>query len=154
MRIGIISDTHDNLPLIEKAVDIFNREKVGMVFHCGDFIAPFSLNALERLEAQWQGVFGNNDGEKEGLKKKSSGRIVEPPLIVEVDNRKLGLVHVYQDLKDVDCIFFGHTHKVQVEKKGEVLLLNPGETGAWLYRKSTLALLDLDTLFPEIVEIS
>jgi len=35
MKIGIISDTHDNLPQIKKAVEIFNREKVELVLHAG-----------------------------------------------------------------------------------------------------------------------
>ena len=45
MRIGVISDTHDNLLMIKKAVEVFNRHGVGMVVHAGDFIAPFWLMA-------------------------------------------------------------------------------------------------------------
>ncbi|NIO23209.1 MAG: YfcE family phosphodiesterase, partial [Candidatus Aenigmarchaeota archaeon] len=43
MKIGIMSDTHDQTRRVRKAVDIFNKEKVELVIHCGDIIAPFTL---------------------------------------------------------------------------------------------------------------
>ena len=33
MKLGIISDTHDNMPVIAKAVELFNDEKVDLVIH-------------------------------------------------------------------------------------------------------------------------
>ena len=39
MKIGIIADTHDNLPAIRLAVDFFNKSDVDAVFHCGDIAA-------------------------------------------------------------------------------------------------------------------
>jgi putative phosphoesterase len=36
--IGIISDTHDNLPAIKRAVDLFNEKNVDLVLHAGDFV--------------------------------------------------------------------------------------------------------------------
>jgi len=89
MRIGLISDTHDNLPLIKKAVRFFNDNKVDLILHAGDYIAPFSLNPLENLEADWEGVFGNNDGDKDLLTKKSSGRIKQPPLFFNLNSKKI-----------------------------------------------------------------
>jgi len=32
MKIGIISDTHENMPLIAKAVEIFNNEKTELFY--------------------------------------------------------------------------------------------------------------------------
>ncbi|MEO0083560.1 MAG: YfcE family phosphodiesterase, partial [candidate division WOR-3 bacterium] len=65
--IGIISDTHDNLPNIKRAVKIFNQRKVSLVIHCGDFVAPFTLLTFKELQCPLTGVFGNCDGEKEYL---------------------------------------------------------------------------------------
>ena len=75
MRIGILADTHDNLPKIERAVRFFNKEKVDFVLHAGDFIAPFAVSKLKGLTCSWLGVFGNNDGEKNGLSGISEGKI-------------------------------------------------------------------------------
>ncbi len=38
MRLGVVSDTHDRMVAIHAAVDLFERESVDAVIHCGDFI--------------------------------------------------------------------------------------------------------------------
>jgi uncharacterized protein len=40
MKIGVLSDTHDQDELIRKAVQQFNEEQVAWVFHCGDWVSP------------------------------------------------------------------------------------------------------------------
>ena len=75
MKIGIISDTHDNVPKVKEAVTIFNEEGVDLVIHAGDYIAPFAVAPLNNLKCDYVGVFGNNDGEKLGLNRVSQGRI-------------------------------------------------------------------------------
>ncbi|HEO63806.1 MAG TPA: YfcE family phosphodiesterase, partial [Candidatus Omnitrophica bacterium] len=89
MRIGVISDTHDNLGKIEAAVRLFNKEKTDFVIHCGDYVAPFSLAPFSELKCDWAGVFGNCDGEKDGLRKKSDGKIKDAPLTLKFDDKKI-----------------------------------------------------------------
>jgi predicted phosphodiesterase len=48
MLIGLISDTHDNLPMIEKAVKKLNEENVALVLHAGDYVLP-SLSQNSKL---------------------------------------------------------------------------------------------------------
>ena len=69
MKIGIISDSHDHRDNIIKAVKYFNDENVGMVIHAGDIVSPFTEKEFKKLESKMKAVFGNNDGEKFGLKK-------------------------------------------------------------------------------------
>ena len=73
MKIGIIADTHDNLPQIKKAVEIFNREKIELVLHAGDFVSPFTFLEFKNLNCSLKGVFGNNDGDKLYLQEKFKG---------------------------------------------------------------------------------
>ncbi len=40
--VGVLSDSHDNMPAIERAVDFFNENNVDMVMHAGDIISPFT----------------------------------------------------------------------------------------------------------------
>ena len=40
MIIGVIADTHENMPFIRKAVDYFNDKAVSLVLHAGDLISP------------------------------------------------------------------------------------------------------------------
>src|SRR5512136_1142704 len=72
MLIGLISDTHDNIPLIEKAVSRLNQEKVELVLHAGDYVAPFVIQKFKALNCKLIGVFGNNDGDHELLRKRFS----------------------------------------------------------------------------------
>ena len=93
VKIGIMSDSHDNINAIKRAVEIFNEEKVEAVFHAGDFIAPFVVPlALKNLKCDLYGVFGNNDGERIGLKIKleETGNKIEGEfLITEMGGRKI-----------------------------------------------------------------
>ena len=58
MKIGIISDTHDNMPKIAAAARVFNEEKVDLVLHAGDIISPITANEFSALKAPFIGVFG------------------------------------------------------------------------------------------------
>ena len=153
MKIGILSDTHDNLPLIKKAVDYFNNLKVDLVLHAGDYIAPFSVKALNLLNCPWQGVFGNNDGEKKGLTAVSQGKIKEPPLFLDLDAKRISLVHEFRKDLDADIIICGHTHIPEIKKQENALIINPGETCGWLSNKSTLAVLDSSSMAAEIIDL-
>jgi hypothetical protein len=156
MRIGILSDSHDNLPKIEKAVEFFNKNKVKFVLHAGDFVAPFTIPKLKALKCGWCGVFGNNDGEREGLLGISEGKIKEGPLEMELEKKKIILAHDINKInrpENAHLIVFGHTHRPQVINKEGRLRINPGECGGWLTGKSTIAIVDLASLETEIITI-
>ena len=163
--IGVISDTHDNLPMIEKAVKRLNNEKVALVLHAGDYVAPFVIPKFKALNARLIGVFGNNDGDHELLKKRFSetencevrGRFAE----IDVDGFKIALLHGDEEellnaLINCECfdtVIHGHVHMTGVRKKGKVLIVNPGEVCGYLSGKSTMALLDTVKREPKIVEL-
>ena len=63
MKLGIISDSHDQVENIKKAVEIINKEKVDFVYHCGDLCSPFVLHLLAELNCPVKIVFGNNDAD-------------------------------------------------------------------------------------------
>jgi len=157
MKIGVFSDTHDNLPKIDKAVRFFNKNKVGFVLHAGDFIAPFVVARLKHLASDWCGIFGNNDGERKGLSGISEGKIKVGPLRLKLDNKNITLVHDINEIdakrEPADVVIFGHTHKAQITKHDNKLLINPGECAGWLTNKSTIALIDLTSLSVKIVTI-
>jgi len=159
-KIGIISDSHDNLNKIKIAVDIFNANKVDFVFHAGDFVAPFTIPVLDKLEMDFLGVFGNNDGEKHGLEVASKGRIKDAPLRFKKFGKDIILTHSLNSLtsddleKDLpDLIIYGHTHRAEIKREGKCLFINPGECGGWLHGKSTIAICDPDDLSCHILEI-
>ena len=165
--IGVMSDSHDNLKNIEKAVNIFNEKNVALVIHCGDYIAPFVFKVLSRLRCKLVGVFGNNDGEKELLLKFSSkyGFDISGSFKkINLNDRSIGILHgidgstidfVYglASTGKYDIILYGHTHKAHVERKNNVLIVNPGETFGLLYGKATVALVNLEKMTAELIKL-
>ena len=160
MKIGVMSDSHDNVPMINKAVELFNNEGVELVVHAGDFIAPFAIAAMSNLTCRVVGVFGNNDGERLMVAKRFEeiGEIHPNLANVEISGRKIAAVH-YPELAEpigksgeYDVVIYGHTHQIDVRRE-ESLLLNPGETGGWTTGKCTVAVVDLETLDAQIHEL-
>jgi hypothetical protein len=159
MLIGIMSDTHDNVPLVKKAIDIFNEKKVGYVIHAGDYTSPFTLKLFKELQCKYVGIFGNNDGDKLLLLERAEGHIRNQPYIFTLRNRKIVVMHEHHvvdalaDSGHFDLVIYGHTHKADVRKVKNTLVVNPGEVSTYLYGKSTVALVDLEKLEAEIVEL-
>lgn len=139
MKIGILSDTHDQGELIQKAVKLFNDENVSWVFHCGDWVSPFILHFFQGLHAPLRGVFGNNDGDKfRHLAFKDKWSIdleyEDRFLEMEVDERLIavfhgdysGIVEALVTCGKYDAVFHGHTHQTVNQYHGKTLSLNPG----------------------------
>ena len=165
MLIGVISDTHDNLPIIEKAIKKLNEENVALVLHAGDYVSPFVIPKFKALNAKLIGVFGNNDGDHEFLKKRFGeclnceirGRFAE----IDAEGFKIALFHgdeteLLNALINCECfdaVITGHVHNMGVHKKGKTLIVNPGEVCGYLTGKCTLALLDTEKREARLIEI-
>ena len=54
MKIGLISDTHDNIKNIENAISVFSNKRVSFVIHAGDIISPRLDNNETMLKAHKQ----------------------------------------------------------------------------------------------------
>jgi putative phosphoesterase len=133
MKIGIVSDTHDNLELAEKAVEFFENEEVDKVVHCGDMVAPFTAELFDG-DFDFHAVRGNNDGEwnlKETVE--DFGAFYNNTAELEFDGKKIAIYHgteeeIVEGLveKDYDYVFRGHTHRRKTEVHGETVEINPG----------------------------
>jgi putative phosphoesterase len=154
MLIGAISDSHDNLPQIEKAIKILNDQKVSLVLHAGDYIAGFVIPKFKQLNCPLIGVFGNNDGDHELLKKRFSETtnctIHDRFTQVTIESYRVALLHGHEtelleaiiDSDYFDAVIHGHTHNLGIEQKGKTLAINPGELCGYLTGKPTIAILD------------
>ena len=160
MRIGVMSDSHDNLTLMSRAVELFNREKVDLVLHAGDFVAGFTAARMRELDARLIGVFGNNDGDRRFLllRYQDFAELHDEYYETELAGRKIVMMHQPKFLEALaasrhyDLIIYGHTHQVDV-RQGSALVLNPGECGGWLTGKATVAIVDLESMKPDIISL-
>jgi putative phosphoesterase len=147
MRIGVVSDTHDDLAAVEAAVSLFDREGVDAVVHCGDFVAPFSVTPFDVDGVAFYAVRGNNDGEwavqstvesfgtylgeagtlSFGGDGESAGAGGEDPVEVAVTHGTSGVVvDALVDCGDYDYVLHGHTHAHGVEERDGTVRVNPG----------------------------
>lgn len=135
MRVGVISDTHDNVTAIERAGELFRAEGIGTLIHCGDFIAPPVLPFFEGVTLH--GVLGNNDGEVagleagfEGLDGALHGRFAE----LEFGGARFAVLHGeskeevegYAESGEYDYVLYGHHHEHERREVGDALVINPG----------------------------
>ena len=161
MLIGIITDSHENMNNIRKAVALFNEKNVELVLHCGDLISPITAREFKNLKSKMLVVFGNNDGEKIFLVKtfKDFGTFNYPGYEFEQDNKKFIMLHEPVGLEALaesgkyDYILYGHTHNQDIRKVGKTLIINVGESCSWLTGKSTIGILDTSKDEVEIIEL-
>jgi putative phosphoesterase len=173
--IGIMADSHDNVRSIKLAVSLFKEAGCNLVIHAGDFVAPFAARELANLSCPVKAVFGNCDGEKKGLEKvfHSFGEIKKAPFVFCHENLNFLVTHIpaarrsyphlvthipaarrsYPHSEKHDVIIFAHTHKPEVRREKNTLLINPGEAGGWVSGKSTVALLDPTNLSVDIITL-
>lgn len=157
--IGVISDTHDNIPNVKRAVKLFNHYQVSLVIHCGDYVAPFILEPFQNLNCTLIGVLGNCDGEIDCLKAKAQQlnfSIYHSPYILTLNNTNILISHMPSPLEpSYDIQLYGHTHKPEIIiRKNNLkpsLIVNPGEASGWLFNQPTIALLYLKTIRAELI---
>lgn len=159
MQIGIISDTHDDMASIKKAVDILNKRDVSRVIHAGDIISPFTFEIFRNFKGDFTGIFGNNDGDRLLLKEKSGNNIHNQPLMLNIDRKRIIVVHepyIVNELAEsghFDIVIYGHTHKPDVRKVKDTLVINPGKVALLHKGRSTLAILDTKLMDVDLVEL-
>ena len=163
MIIGLISDTHDNVPYIKKAITRLKEERVKLVLHAGDYIAAFTAKPYAELDAPMIGVFGNNCAETALLKQVYAevgcdirGFFAE----VEAEGLKIALFHGHrkQDVDraksgDNDVVVYGHSHRSSISEENGVLVINPGEVCGYLTGTNSIGFLDTEKRFAWISEI-
>ena len=153
MKVGIITDTHDKQALLKKAVSVFVEHHVGCVLHAGDITSTSSAQALAGIDhVKFIAVFGNCDSDKSALESIVSshegeihrgvynGNIGEKKLLMAHDPCALGDMAVTGDF---DLIVYGHTHVQDIQRQGNTLIINPGQSWA--------VVLDLDSMDYEAI---
>ena len=69
------------------------------------------------------------------------------------------MTHVPSTLDEVissgeyDLVIYGHTHKQDIRKVGNTLVVNPGESTDWLTGKSNVVILELKDMTYKVVPI-
>ena len=127
MKIGVMSDTHGNIPAIRKAIAVSGP--VDMWLHAGDFSQD--ANRLAEITGlPVVTVAGNCDGE-------TTAKVDE---FIEAAGKRIWLTHGHryqareraQELVwwskqfGADIVVYGHSHRPEIREEENVLIFNPG----------------------------
>ena len=159
MKIGLLSDSHDDLDALAKAVALFNAEGVVQVLHAGDIVSPFTFEVFRELRAPLGGVYGNNDGDRLLLRERSKGALHVQPHFVAPGGLRGVIVHepplvgALARSGDFDLVVYGHTHLPDVRVEGGCLIVNPGKAARLNKGRATVALLETETREAVILDL-
>ncbi len=146
--VGVISDTHGLLR--PEAIKVF--ENTDLIIHAGD-IGNYEILETLREVSPVYAVRGNMD---------TAGwaRCLPETEVVEIGNFLLYVLHNSDELNidpaasGFNAVICGHTHVASINRKSNVLFLNPGTAGPFR-APNTVALLHLRGSFldAELVEL-
>lgn len=132
MRLVVFSDTHGNFAAMQKIVK--RNGNADLFVFLGDGLTEYEKIKAHYIDNNFVCVKGNCDYSKE---------IPESDVYTLPNGQKMFMAHgdkwnvrssadkIYEKARDEGCqfAFYGHTHCRHVEKKGNVLILNPGSAG-------------------------
>jgi len=155
MKIALLSDSHDNVSNLEKAIDWLNDHGIKILIHAGDLSAPSLI--VKVLAPNFRGV-----------SHLVLGNVGDPTLMpkvaaqfknisyhgkkghIEVGGKKIAFTHLPQDAETLakeskyDLVVYGHTHTFETRKENGTTIVNPGSVGG-LFSEATFAIYDTET---------
>jgi putative phosphoesterase len=156
MKLAIISDTHDNIPNIEKFLAWAKENKIETIIHCGDIAAPAMIKELfgSKFGGQMYFVFGNvvdREVLPKVCEKFPNCHVTGDTGESEIDGIKMAFCHQPEEARELaesgkyQLVFYGHTHKPDMQTlTNNCQLVNPGTLGG-IFQKATFAVFDTQT---------
>ena len=161
MKLAIWSDSHDNIPNIQKALAYLDKLKINFMIHCGDLAAPAVIK--KELGPKFKGEihFIHGNVADQALNQKVASEFEHVTCHgdqgeLEIDGKKIAFNHYPEEAKKLaasgkyDVVFYGHSHIPWEETIGKTKLFNPG-TLAGMFAKATFAIYDTTTNTAELI---
>lgn len=158
MRIGVLSDTHGHVANTKQAAAILATAGVERLIHCGD-VGSDAIPSLMPLPTHF--VYGNVDRDNRDLG--SAIELAGHKIHGDVGKviwakRRIAFLHGDDEkrfeetvaLREFDLICFGHTHRYELSRHGNSLLLNSG--AVYRAKPHSVAIVDLATMLVERID--
>lgn len=170
MKVCILSDSHDHIPLLDRAVSDAIELGVEAVLHCGDVVAPSTLHCLRKYDIPVHVIHGNNTGDLyslTALSHKDANQIKYYGMDAgfSLGGKRIFLVHYPHYARamaatgNYDLVCCGHSHKVSIEvlenvKHTHTTVVNPGTIGGVGKDTANWVLGDLSDMTFDVHEVS
>lgn len=163
MKIAVLSDIHDNIKNLNKALQLIKQEKCGAIIFCGDYCSPTTFKTLAEFDLPVYAIFGNVDGAKYEIMTavlENNYQIEQKNDLLEIKfgGKQIAICHKPEfalglaATRKYDVVFYGHTHKKEEIKMGRTFLINPGEIYGGM-GKATFAIFDTQKETVKFIEI-
>jgi uncharacterized protein len=155
MKIGVLSDTHNNTENLEIALNLFRQEKIDTVVHCGDLTGIEVANAMDGFRVLCS--FGNGDVASGEIRQVLLAQNIESyaglVFTGRLNNTRVAITHGHltgrvEELVhsgEYDFVFQGHSHHHQDARIGFTRLINPGALGGLRREERCFCIVDLES---------
>jgi putative phosphoesterase len=163
MKIGILSDTHNDSATTRRALAEFRQRNVNTLFHCGDLTTADMVKLFDGFDVRL--VRGNMDRHsvkalKAAVAAQPGGRWLGKGDLVEVDGKLIAVTHgdredVFESLlfSEPHYLLHGHTHRRRDERVGRTRIVNPGALGGVQYEARSICILDLSADHLDVIHL-
>ena len=152
MRLGILSDTHDQLDRTKLAIRMLQELGAEVLAHCGDLTGPEIVAACAVMPCYF--VFGNHDSDRVPDLRRAAADTGAICLgwgaEISLAGKRIALAHghMHTDIRCLlvtqpDFLFSGHSHIAADSREGPTRRINPGALHD--AETFTVALVDLAT---------
>jgi uncharacterized protein len=153
--IGLLSDSHNDVNNLQRALAFFHREGIETLIHCGDLTSPATAVHLKGFTLIY--VHGNMDRNHMAIRQtlfdlnpssvagnQFTGELISGIRVAVSHGHIPGKIESFID-DGYDYIFHGHTHRRRDETVGGSRIINPGALGGTRHEPRSICLLDLKT---------
>ena len=170
MKISILSDIHDNIWNLKKALVSEELQSADTMLYCGDLCAPFIIKLLgQSYTKPIHLVLGNNDGDVNAIIANASAftnvHLHGEYFRGEFAGKTFAMNHYPDKARKIaehggyDVVCYGHNHTLAEEMIDSTLLLNPGAImgfhgGSLKEITPTFLLLDTEIMETKVIRLS
>ncbi len=163
MELGILSDTHNNIVNLKKALKVFHASNVQILIHCGDITDPAVAKEMNGFKVIH--VLGNCDVDAEGIKHAllscDTNNISQDQYTGSIERVQFAVIHGDDPTKlqqliasgNYHFVFHGHTHRRRDETIGFSRVINPGALGGQDVLSRSFCILDLASGYIRFLEV-
>ena len=134
MKIGVLSDTHDQVEATARAIKLLMAAGAEAILHCGDIVGPDIVRLFSEIRTHF--VLGNWDvpEELEAVVSETGAKLHGHYGDLTLAGRRIAWCHSHRPGQlgrleragEFDYLFYGHTHTAETHRTGKTTVANPG----------------------------
>jgi uncharacterized protein len=157
MKVGVLSDTHGDTGVLQRAMSVLRDHRVGLAIHCGDvgaeiipLLRGFNTHFVHGNMDNWEQLREEITDPKHKFHQQMGTLEIEGRNVAFLHGDDVQLLHHTIHSGQWDLVCHGHTHTFSSMMEGRTLVLNPGAIGRT--GRPSLAVVDFPSL--DVTEIA